>query len=191
MTKIASQRHKVESEDSLRRTQYLEGIVGEGAKGGVTGAALGAGLKHFGHGGGPGIGAAAGTAIGAVHGALKGHERELRDEVSQQRMHHRAEERSKKAGNMMSRSYSEAVWGGFRNELEKSAFLGAMATSLGSKALGGITNALGSGAAGGVRNAVGTRLMGMAAKHPNMARDVGGVMMGAGALGAAKATGVL
>lgn len=154
-------------------------IVREGAKGGVVGTALGAGLRHLGHAGknAPLYGAAAGTALGAISGYHRGKERQLRDTVQQERQHMRTEARTKKA-------YNETLWAAFSDEVEKRAFVGNMLGGIGKSLVG----AASSGAKGGfMRNTAGGALN-LARKAGFRGADaykaVGGAALGAGALGA-------
>jgi hypothetical protein len=68
-------RPKVDSEKDLHSTMYAKELLGGTARGGAAGAALGALLKHTGHGVGPGTLGTAGAILGGIHGGLKGRER--------------------------------------------------------------------------------------------------------------------
>lgn len=175
-------RAKAPSEKPLHKKMVEGDIVREGAKGGVVGTALGAGLRHLGHAGknAPLYGAAAGTALGAISGYHRGKERQLRDTVQQERQHMRTEARTKKA-------YNETLWAAFSDEVEKHAFVGAALNTLGR----GIAGAgLKSGTTRGFTSNVIGGLRGMGAKNPYQALGgiaAGGALLGAGMLGRATA----
>lgn len=180
-----SKRPEAPSEKKLHKRIVEADTVRGGLKGVTVGTAVGSALRHLGHAGkhAPLTGAALGAAAGSISGYHHGKERELRDAVQQERLHQRAEARVKKA-------YDEAMWTGFRAELEKQANpLAAAAGGI----LGGVGRGLIGMAAQGARGSVG-RSIGAGALNvargagftgANAYKAVGGAALGAGALGAA------
>ena len=134
-------RPKAQSEGDLHSSMYAKEILGGTARGGAAGAALGALLKHTGHGVGPTALGSAGAILGGIHGGLKGRERSLRDVVTQQRMHDRAEARRKpKETKEATDQYETRKWAAFTDELTKEALaLPGAAGALGSLGQGIMT----------------------------------------------------
>lgn len=181
-----SKRPEAPSEKALHRRIVGSDALRGGLKGGVVGTALGAGLQHLGHGkGAPAVGAALGSALGAASGYHHGKERALRDTVTQERQHMKSEARTKK-------SYDEAVWAAFRDELTKQSAPVPGVASIG-QGIGHVLGSLGRGVVGagrmvGAQGATAGALRGMRAMGAtgNTAyQALGGAALGAGALGAA------
>lgn len=186
-------RPKVESESGLHSSMYARELLGGAAKGTAAGAALGALLKHTGGKIGPGTAAAIGGILGTVHGGLKGRERSLRDVVTQQRMHHRAEARAAKRKKPAEETksamdlYDQTKWAAFSDEVEKSAFLGQALGAVGQGVVGGATRlARGAGLSGAFGRTLssGRKLFGGGMEGvQNLNRAVGAGAVGAAGLG--------
>jgi hypothetical protein len=178
-------RPKVDSEKDLHSTMYAKELLGGTARGGAAGAALGALLKHTGHGVGPGTLGTAGAILGGIHGGLKGRERSMRDVVTQQRMHQRAEARKKPREEKKEAMtpYESIKWAAFSDEITKEAFLGA----LGQTIVGGLNQgARAAGVSGGFGRALSTGRKffgGGAGGVERLNQVVGGGALAAGGLG--------
>lgn len=182
-------RPKAEAEKDLHSTMYSKEILGGTARGGAAGAALGALLKHTGHGVGPGALGTAGAILGGIHGGLKGRERSMRDVVTQQRMHQRAEARKKPREETKEAMtpYESIKWAAFSDELTKESNIPGMLGGLGQTIVGGLNQgARAAGASGGFGRALsaGRKFFGGGAGGvQRLNQVVGGGALAAGGLG--------
>lgn len=161
------------TEDALHKTMKTR----DTARGAARGAFVGGVTGLLGGRRGAAIGTAVGAAAGGALGHAQGNERVLRDKVKEMRTDDRYERRR------------AAKIAAFHAELQKEAFMGGLAKTLGQRVIG-----MGTQAARGLGQSAGMKsLMQTAAASPlggkNLARNVGYGVMGAGALGASSLMG--
>lgn len=161
-----------DTEGKMHQAMVVRDAVEGAGKGMAIGALAGAASRAAKGRGGPGMGAALGATIGAASGGAKSRERILRDIVREQRVDDR----------WLSRRTARAKTSAFLEELEKYAFMSAIATQIGKKAIGlGTQGAKALGQAdrykGVMQQAAGSRFGGK-----NLARNVGYGVMGTGAV---------
>lgn len=172
-----------DSEEKLYTTSIRRNAL-EGAGRGVLGGAAASALAH--HAGlriHPAIAPAAGAALGLASGALRGRESNLKDRVREERHQNRREERLHDANRrqaMRKHSYDTAMLASFRDELEKSAFVGSALAGLGKATLRGVGRVAGAQRYGQMLR----KGREVAGGMNNLHQAVGAGVAGAGLLGA-------